>query len=1093
MRKQSGRIRVIAIGFIFCLFAYSTAWSQETTLRINEFMALNSSTLADEDGDFSDWIEIYNPTGSEIDLLGWSLTDRKEEPGKWKFPRQIIAAESYLVVFASNKDRTGAGQQLHANFAISGSGEYLALIKPDGDAATEFDPAFPEQKTDISYAYVEGDYVATGSPTPGAANQLADEGLLPPPEFSVSRGFYEQPFEVEITSGLTDVKIYYTTDGSPPEPGSRTEYTAPIQVATTTLLRAVTVKSGVLTSKVTTCTYLFLDDVIHQPNDPPGYPAEWGPYAAINGTAIADYEMDPEIVQDPVYGPQMKDALLSLPALCLVTDKDNLFSHSTDSLTGGIYIYTRAPDVNPNHPSALGDGWERPVSVEFFTRDGSEEFQIDAGIRLHGGHSRRAEKSSKHSFRLVFRSKYGPGRLEYPLFGDSAASSFDALVLRAGFGNTWLHWKHAERVRTQLGRDIWAKDTQLESGHLSGHGRYVHLYINGIYWGIYNPTEYTDKAYAATYLPGDEDEFDIIKDEEDLVDGDWTDWEAMMDLAGAGLAGNTNYQLIQGKNPDGTPNPQLKAYLDVVSLIDYMIMNFYGGNWDWDHHNWVAIRNRMQPGKGFQFLSWDAEHVLEDVRANDLNENNPGCPSYLFQRLRANADFRRLFADRAQVLCFDNGVLTPEAASRRWMNRMNQIDQAIIAESARWGDYRRDVHPYRFGDPFPLYTKEHWLAERDFLLNEYFPTRTGFFISQLRQANLFPRVTAPRFAINGDLNFSNIIEKGDMLTISVTSGDIYYTLNGSDPVMGGSGSPDISESAVLYTEPLTLNQSTVVKARILSNSEWSPLTEAVFTLPSEIANLKLTEIHYHPLAENGLDDRLFEFLELMNTGTAPVDLTGMRFDGVSYGFPANTVIAPGAFFILASHEAYFAGRYGFLPDGVYEGALDNSGERITLLEAAGDTVFSVRYNDRAPWPKSPDGDGYSLVPVESFPAGSLNDPEQWRASLQINGSPGAVDEASGCGDNCTGSMPGRFALGQNVPNPFNATTRISYSLAQPDFVTLKIYNILGREVKALVNDYQESGRYTIRFDAGDLATGVYFYRLRIGGDDVKIRKMLLMR
>ena len=196
----------------------------------------------------------------------------------------------------------------------------------------------------------------------------------------------------------------------------------------------------------------------------------------------------------------------------------------------------------------------------------------------------------------------------------------------------------------------------------------------------------------------------------------------MMTLASAGLSDNASYQRIQGNNPDGTPDPQYEAYVDVVSLIDYMIMNFYGGNWDWDHHNWVAVRNRVQPGKGFKFFSWDAEHVLEDVGANELNENNAGCPSFLFQQLRANVDFRRLLADRVQLHCFNGGVLTPQAAAQRWMNRAQQIDFAIIAESARWGDYRRDVHPWETTGPFTLYIKEHWLAEQDFLLNEYFPS-----------------------------------------------------------------------------------------------------------------------------------------------------------------------------------------------------------------------------------------------------------------------------------------------------------------------------------------------------------------------------------
>jgi len=125
-----------------------------------------------------------------------------------------------------------------------------------------------------------------------------------------------------------------------------------------------------------------------------------------------------------------------------------------------------------------------------------------------------------------------------------------------------------------------------------------------------------------------------------------------------------------------------------------MILNFYAGNWDWDHHNWIAIRNRVTPGRGFKFFSWDAEHIVESLNANILSENNDKCPSRLFQQLRQNKDFLRLFADRVQKFCFNNGPLTPASAAERWTKRAGQIEKAVIAESARWGDYRRDVHSY---------------------------------------------------------------------------------------------------------------------------------------------------------------------------------------------------------------------------------------------------------------------------------------------------------------------------------------------------------------------------------------------------------------
>ena len=126
-------------------------------------MAVNDSTLADEDGEFSDWIEIRNPDVSSLSLAGYHLTDDATNLTKWTFPAVTIPPGGYLVVFASNKDRTDPGSQLHTNFRLTSSGEYLALVEPDGTTiAGEFAPMYPPQFPDESF----------GFGTPGASNQI---------------------------------------------------------------------------------------------------------------------------------------------------------------------------------------------------------------------------------------------------------------------------------------------------------------------------------------------------------------------------------------------------------------------------------------------------------------------------------------------------------------------------------------------------------------------------------------------------------------------------------------------------------------------------------------------------------------------------------------------------------------------------------------------------------------------------------------------------------------------------------------------------------------------------------------------------------
>ncbi|HER08763.1 MAG TPA: T9SS type A sorting domain-containing protein [Bacteroides sp.] len=797
MQKSKG-IRFIrtTILIVLVLFCVKSIQAQLDPVRINEFMALNDTTLTDEDGNYSDWIELYNYSAVDLSLAGWCLTDDPAVPGKWIFPDVTIPANGYVLIFASGKDQHIAGYELHTNFKLESQGEYLALISPAGLPVSAFDPAFPPQQADVSFGFLDGVFLSFGVSTPGSEN-LSSGAILPAPLLSARHGFFENPFELEITSEVEGADIYYTTNGNTPDTANGKLYTSPLTVETTTVVRAMAVKENHLPGMVATQTYLFPDDVIRQSNQPAGYPAEWGPYTAISGTAIADYEMDPEMMSDPAFASDVIDGLKAIPTMSLVSDIGYFFSHSTDPDTGGIYIYTGPPLDRVE--DGLGKGWERPGSIEYFNADGSFTFQENCGIRLQGGHSRRPEKSPKHSFRLVFRNEYGPTRLRYPLFGPDATSSFNSVILRAGFGNSWIHHTHDERQRAQYIRDIWTKDTQRAMGHPSSRSEYVHLYINGIYWGVYAPSERLDSDFAADYLKGDKEDFDVIKDYQDVIDGEIDAWNRLMAMANDGLENNDAYQLIQGHQADGTPDPSIEAMVDVVNLADYMLINFYGGNTDWDHHNWAAVRNRVKPGTGFKFLCWDAEHMVKSVSQNVLSMNNNECPSRVFQQLRQNEQFRRLFADRVQKHCFSGGLLTPESTGARWTSRMEQVEPAIPVESARWGDYRRDVHPYQTAGPFDLYSYgDHWLVQRDFMMNTYFPQRTGAFLSQLRSAGLYPALDAPVFLINGHPLPRDPVSRGDILTMTSTEGVVYFTTNGEDPALWITG--DQGNETVLVPE-----------------------------------------------------------------------------------------------------------------------------------------------------------------------------------------------------------------------------------------------------------------------------------------------------
>ena len=141
---------------------------------INEFLASNSRGLRDEDGDTSDWVELFNPRDTSVSLAGWHLTDSQDNLAKWEFPAINLDAGQYLVVFASGKDRRLPAASLHTSFQLSAGGEYLALVRPDGSVAHAYDPQFPAQTTDVSYGLSDSSDLSTvrlfSTPTPGASN-----------------------------------------------------------------------------------------------------------------------------------------------------------------------------------------------------------------------------------------------------------------------------------------------------------------------------------------------------------------------------------------------------------------------------------------------------------------------------------------------------------------------------------------------------------------------------------------------------------------------------------------------------------------------------------------------------------------------------------------------------------------------------------------------------------------------------------------------------------------------------------------------------------------------------------------------------------
>ena len=444
-------------------------------------------------------------------------------------------------------------------------------------------------------------------------------------------------------------------------------------------------------------TYLFIPSILKQKgNDLPGV---WG---TNSGTLIpAHYVMS----GDAASGQEIALGLQAIPTISIVTESENLFS-----VKKGIYL----------HPMERGDDWERRASVEMFGGENRSGFRINGGLRIHGGMSRRPEESPKHSFRLSFKRNYGAAKLHYPVFGADQRSEFDELILRAGGSDSWLDSNGSRRRRAIYVRDEWMRQSMVAMGYASARGQFVHLYLNGLYWGVYNLCERPTALLASRAASN----FDV-RNADKTEAGDRIAWDKLMVLANSGLADAARYKAIS-------------RYLDLNQLADYLILNFYAGNCDWNRSaNWYALRPRTPEGK-FQFFVWDAEQTFGEVDADTLSLDDDESPMRLFQKLTENAVFRALFAARAEHLLSENGPLAPAAAAERFRRLTDSIKPALAAEAARWGSYRLSVHQYKTGPFEPLAVQDQWRAELNRILSQYIPERREILLQQFRERGLFP-------------------------------------------------------------------------------------------------------------------------------------------------------------------------------------------------------------------------------------------------------------------------------------------------------------------------------------------------------------------
>jgi hypothetical protein len=566
--------------------------------------------------------------------------------------------------------------------------------------------------------------------------------------------------------------------------------------------------------------------------------------------------------------------------------------------------------------------------------------------------------------------------------------------------------------------------------------------INGLYWGMYDLHERPDEDFLEEHLDADKDDFDIIKhNPETVVHGSNAAYLQMLKQARNGLSTAGAFKNIQN-------------YIDLPAFIDYMILNFYLGNFDWAHQNYFAAQNKVKK-TGFRFYTWDAEHVMRysNVDYYNLDKADEGGPTEIHTFLKQNEEYRIMFADAVYKHFFNDGALTPESFEESFLYRKNEIESAIILESARWGDYRKELSGV-------TYTKnDYWIPEVKKVIQDYIPQRRDIVLSQLRNhvPQLFPTFMPPVFMTGNQA--SDLQKTIELVSPNVAEGEIYYTLDGTDPRMVGG-----AVHGLKYSKAIIIENSTIIKTRFLSNpgKVWSALAEETFVFNDIYGKeVVINEIMYHP--EEGFP----EYIELYNVGDTDIILSGFVFTkGIEYTFKPGSSISPQTGIVLTNDTLLFKNVYGFSAFGQYNKRLNNDGETLILENRYKQIVDSVSYSDTIPWPVAADGLGYSIELADQNSDNS--DYRNWKVSDYKNGSP---------------LKPQSIEESETVlyPNPF--TNKVYIGIGNPEFrdetFIVDVFNLHGSKVKTL-----ELNSYKLIFEipVQDLKQGVYIFQIQTRED-----------
>lgn len=931
---------------------------------ISEFMADNDKGIHDEDGDDSDWIELFNAGYVTADLAGWSLTTTTNHLAPWRFPAVSLLPQRYLVVFASGKNRTNSAAPLHTSFKLDKDGSYLALVNPEGKVVSEFAPRYPAQRTDVSYGRERGNPDNAGFftiPTPGANNKASGPGFASEVRFSLASTTFASPFSLALSTLASNAVIRYTFGTNLPTELSPV-YTNPLTITESTYIRARAFAPGLLPGPVRSESYFKLAPEVT------GFSSDLPLIVLHNFGGGQPPQSADQFVAIQVFEPKRGSTTL--------TNRPNVAGrgvwHKRGRSTGG-----------------LSKG---SFSVEFQDEDGAD---LDVSV---GGL---------------------PSESDWVLY---APNEFDPVLIHNPVAHELARQMGEYSPRTRF-VELYVQDSSANSGSI-GSSEYNGVYVleekikigpNRINIDKLQPEHVQPPEVTGGYLlsidsaPSGTRPFFAAGTSINYLEPDYAEISTpqrdaqekyitgFFQAFGAALSSSNWTNASEG----------YAAYIDVPSAINHHMQGvltfnvdalrlsgyFYkpregklvmGPVWDFDRTQGSA------DGRDFNPRLWRS--TVPDYGTDMFNSDSQIFDNPWYSRMFRDIDFWQKWIDRYQELRRDVLTLTNVHAI---IDRMaSEVRQAQPREVERWhGAGGSDTTPRSgrqssggFSYTFP----GTYQGEVDFM-KIWYSNRLDFIDHQFVAPPAFEQ--AP----------GSLPSNGAVTLTGPAGATLYYTLDGTDPRLPGGG---LSPKALTYSSPIRVSANVRIAARAQDlthrnlvgsgnpplNSTWSGPIEGTFVVTTP--PLVITKIMFDPPSSGAgfSDGATFEYLELRNIGATPLDLAGFKFTrGVEFEFPSMT-LAPGERIVVVQNLAAFHARYGMngRVAGVYSGQLDNSGERLTLEGPLHEPILDFSYDNK--WYPITKGLGFALVIAnDAAPSSAWNDKTSWRVSSSLNGSPGGVD------------------------------------------------------------------------------------------------------